>query len=133
MSTATATPQEMLARAEALRPALIERQEETERLARYPEATHRDFLDAGFYRLLTPRRYGGYEMAFADYLKVIDLIAERLAGDTLLEAVALASYPEKIRGFGHVKAETVLKVVPEIAARREAFLAGGGRVAEAAE
>ena len=62
MSTAVETPQDLLARAEALRPALIERQDETERLARYPEATHRDFLEAGFYRLLTPRRYGGFEL-----------------------------------------------------------------------
>jgi indolepyruvate ferredoxin oxidoreductase len=68
-----------------------------------------------------------------DYLKVIDLIAGKLAPDNLLEAAALASYPERIRGFGHVKAEAVLKAVPEIAARREAFLAGVSRVAEAAE
>jgi 3-hydroxy-9,10-secoandrosta-1,3,5(10)-triene-9,17-dione monooxygenase len=61
----------MLARAEALRPALLERQEETERRSYYPEATHRDFLEAGFYRMLTPRRYGGHEMDFASYLKVI--------------------------------------------------------------
>jgi indolepyruvate ferredoxin oxidoreductase len=69
----------------------------------------------------------------ADYLKVVDLIAERLAPDNLLEAVALASYPERIRGFGHVKAEAVLKVAPEVAARREAFLGAGPRAAEAAE
>ena len=69
----------------------------------------------------------------ADYLKVIDLIGERLRPDNLLEASALASYPEKIRGFGHVKAEAVLRVVPEIAARREAFLGAGPHVAEAAE
>jgi 3-hydroxy-9,10-secoandrosta-1,3,5(10)-triene-9,17-dione monooxygenase len=75
MSTAVETPQEMLARAEALRPALIERQEETERLAAYPEATHRDFLEAGFYRLLTPRRFGGHEMPLDDYLRVMIEVA----------------------------------------------------------
>jgi 3-hydroxy-9,10-secoandrosta-1,3,5(10)-triene-9,17-dione monooxygenase len=75
MSTALATPREMLSRAQALRPALVERQEETERLARYPEATHQELLDGGFYRLLTPRRYGGHEMAFADYLQVMIEIA----------------------------------------------------------
>ena len=75
MSAAVETPKDLLARAEALRPALIERQAETERLARYPEATHRDFLDAGFYRLLTPRRYGGYELDFASYLKVMIEVA----------------------------------------------------------
>ena len=75
MSAAVETPQDLLARAEALRPALIERQEETERLACYPEATHRDFLDAGFYRLLTPRRFGGFELDFASYLKVMIEVA----------------------------------------------------------
>jgi 3-hydroxy-9,10-secoandrosta-1,3,5(10)-triene-9,17-dione monooxygenase len=68
-------PREMIARAEALRPALLERQEETERLNRYPEATHRDFLDAGFYSLLTPRRYGGQEMDLPNYLRVMIEIA----------------------------------------------------------
>jgi 3-hydroxy-9,10-secoandrosta-1,3,5(10)-triene-9,17-dione monooxygenase len=75
MSAAVETPQDLLARAEALRPALIERQDETERLACYPEATHRDFLEAGFYRLLTPRRYGGFELDFASYLKVMIEVA----------------------------------------------------------
>jgi 3-hydroxy-9,10-secoandrosta-1,3,5(10)-triene-9,17-dione monooxygenase len=95
---------EMLARAEALRPALIERQEETERLARYPEATHRDFLDAGFYRLLTPRRYGGFELALPDFLRVMIEIARGCPstgwslclpiGHTLLLA---SLYPEEVQ------------------------------------
>jgi 3-hydroxy-9,10-secoandrosta-1,3,5(10)-triene-9,17-dione monooxygenase len=75
MSTAVASPKELLARAEALRPALVERQEETERLARYPEATHRDFLEAGFYALLTPRRFGGHELDLPSYLRIMIEIA----------------------------------------------------------
>ena len=41
------TPVEILARADALRPKLVERQAETEQLTYYPESTHREFLDAG--------------------------------------------------------------------------------------
>ena len=48
-------------------------------------------------------------------------------------AVPLAHYPEKIRGYGHVKLASVNKVAPEASARREAFVAGLPRIAEAAE
>jgi 3-hydroxy-9,10-secoandrosta-1,3,5(10)-triene-9,17-dione monooxygenase len=68
-------PKEMIARAEALRPVLMERQEETERLTHYPEATHLDFLRAGFYELLTPRRYGGHELDLPNFLRVMIEVA----------------------------------------------------------
>jgi 3-hydroxy-9,10-secoandrosta-1,3,5(10)-triene-9,17-dione monooxygenase len=55
------TAEEMVKRAVALRPALLERQQECERLRELPESTQRDFLAAGFYRILQPRRFGGYE------------------------------------------------------------------------
>ena len=55
------TPREIVARAAALRPELLERQEETEAPPSTRRRTHRDFPDAGFYRILQPRRYGGYE------------------------------------------------------------------------
>jgi 3-hydroxy-9,10-secoandrosta-1,3,5(10)-triene-9,17-dione monooxygenase len=69
------TPGEMLARAEAMRETLIGRQEETERLTYYPESTHREFLEAGFYRMLVPRRYGGYEFDLASFWRVIMAVA----------------------------------------------------------
>ena len=53
------TPDELLARARALRPLLTERAAETEALRRPPEDVHQAVDDAGFYRLLMPRRYGG--------------------------------------------------------------------------
>jgi hypothetical protein len=46
--------------------------------------------------------------------------------------VTLAQYPEKIRGFGHVKAEAAQRAAVEAAIRRGAFLAGRVK-AEAAE
>ena len=65
------TQRELIARAEALRPKLIERQAETEALTFYPESTHQDFLEAGFYRMLQPRRYGGYEFDVPTFVRVI--------------------------------------------------------------
>ena len=65
------TPQELVARAIALRPKLIAQQAETEERTYYSEELHRDFLDAGFYRLYVPRRYGGYELDVPTYLRVV--------------------------------------------------------------
>src|SRR6185437_8659131 len=55
------TPQALIDRAIALRPKLIAAQADTEERTYHSEELHRDFLDAGFYRLYVPRRYGGYE------------------------------------------------------------------------
>jgi 3-hydroxy-9,10-secoandrosta-1,3,5(10)-triene-9,17-dione monooxygenase len=67
----TLTSRDIVARAQDLRPALLERQAETEELRYYPEATHEDFLDAGFYRILVPRRYGGLELDVPTFARVI--------------------------------------------------------------
>jgi 3-hydroxy-9,10-secoandrosta-1,3,5(10)-triene-9,17-dione monooxygenase len=55
------TPEELIARAIALRPELIEHQAAAEARSFYSEQMHQKFLDAGFYRTYVPRRYGGYE------------------------------------------------------------------------
>jgi 3-hydroxy-9,10-secoandrosta-1,3,5(10)-triene-9,17-dione monooxygenase len=69
------TAQELVRRAAALRPALRDRQAETERLTCYPPETHQDFLKAGFYRTLQPRRYGGYEFGLPVFTRVVTEIA----------------------------------------------------------
>ncbi|MBC9731174.1 acyl-CoA dehydrogenase family protein [Streptomyces sp. TRM68367] len=69
------TERELVERAVALRPVLLERQAETERLTHYPESTHDDFLRAGFYRMLQPRRYGGYAFGLPVFYRVVTEIA----------------------------------------------------------
>ena len=69
------TPEEMIERAVALRPALLERQEECERLRELPESTQRDFLAAGFYRILQPRRFGGYEFGPDTFARTMSELA----------------------------------------------------------
>ncbi|WP_437050801.1 acyl-CoA dehydrogenase family protein [Streptomyces sp. enrichment culture] len=64
------TPDEIVARAEALAATLVERQAETERRGYYAEDTHQAFSRAGFYRILVPRRYGGYEFGPETFVKV---------------------------------------------------------------
>lgn len=61
----------ILDRARALRPALRERQGLCEELGRLPEETNEDFLRAGFYRMLQPRMFGGYEFSVVDFIRVM--------------------------------------------------------------
>jgi 3-hydroxy-9,10-secoandrosta-1,3,5(10)-triene-9,17-dione monooxygenase len=65
------TPLEMLRRAEALRPVLRERQPLCEQLGRLPEETNDEFLRAGFYRIVQPRMFGGYEFSLPDFIRVM--------------------------------------------------------------
>lgn len=69
------TPDEMLRRAQAMRPMLRERQAECEALGRLPEETNAEFVKAGFYRILQPRRFGGYEFDVPAFVNVMTEIA----------------------------------------------------------
>jgi 3-hydroxy-9,10-secoandrosta-1,3,5(10)-triene-9,17-dione monooxygenase len=64
------TEADLVERARRLVPVLRERQEETEGAGRILDETCRDFLDAGFYRILQPRRFGGYELDLAAFSRV---------------------------------------------------------------
>ena len=48
-----------------------------------------------------------------DYEADLDLIAARLTPDNLSVATALAAYPQRIRGFGHVKEAQARAVLAE--------------------
>jgi 3-hydroxy-9,10-secoandrosta-1,3,5(10)-triene-9,17-dione monooxygenase len=69
------TSDEFVARADALRPQLLEEQAETESRGYYSEGLHQAFKDAGFYRTLVPRRYGGLEFDVQTFFRVIASIA----------------------------------------------------------
>lgn len=65
------TPEELLERARAFAPMLIEGAEACEQLGRMPDATNQAFEDAGFYRILQPARYGGYEYFPSVFYRVV--------------------------------------------------------------
>jgi indolepyruvate ferredoxin oxidoreductase len=69
----------------------------------------------------------------AEYLDVLADIVEHLTPDNHSSAVALASLPEKIRGFGHVKQRHIAAAQAEEAALREQFGAGSTPLLKAAE
>src|SRR5499427_2416066 len=56
------TPEEYLGGVRALLPVLRERSADAERLRRLPDETFADFQEAGLFRALQPKRYGGYEL-----------------------------------------------------------------------
>ncbi|MDB5607010.1 MAG: acyl-CoA dehydrogenase [Bradyrhizobium sp.] len=56
-------------RAEALLPRLRDRAARTEELRGLPPETERDLLDAGLFRILQPKRVGGFEF---DYVALVD-------------------------------------------------------------
>ena len=67
------TPEILLARAAALVPVLADRAAETERQRQVPAQSVADLTAAGLFRVLQPKRFGGYEY---DFNLLIRLIAE---------------------------------------------------------
>ena len=73
------TAEVMLERARAMIPVLRERAAEAERLRTLPEETVNDFLAAGFYRILQPARFGGYELGLRAFCEVMSLVSQGCA------------------------------------------------------
>ena len=65
------TAETLVARAAALRPLLLEQQEQNDRRGHYCEEVHRAMLDAGLYRILQPRMFGGYELGLETFIRVV--------------------------------------------------------------
>ena len=64
------SPAEVLERTRALIPTLLARAPEGERLRRVPDETIADMQAAGVFRVLQPKRWGGYEMDIHTYFDV---------------------------------------------------------------
>ncbi|HEU0168664.1 MAG TPA: acyl-CoA dehydrogenase family protein [Chloroflexota bacterium] len=69
------TPEEMIRLASKMVPRLRERQGLCEQQGRLPDVSNDEFVDAGFYRILQPRRFGGYEFAMPTFMKVMMEVA----------------------------------------------------------
>ena len=101
------TVAELLRRADALRELLRARQTECEAAGELSVDTNDRFLAAGFYRILQPRIFGGYELALPDFIRVMIAIARGCSESAWV--LALTS--------GH----TVLAAQLSEAAQREVF------------
>ena len=65
------TPDEAVDRARSLHPLLQAQQVENEARGAYSQELHAAFLQAGFYRLVLPRLFGGYEFGLPDFYRVM--------------------------------------------------------------
>ena len=65
------TPDEIIDRARGLKAAIRAEAPDAEKRGHYSQALHEQFLKAGFYRLLQPRRFGGYEFDVPTFYKVM--------------------------------------------------------------
>src|SRR5689334_5868745 len=63
-SLSSPTIDDVVKRGQALLPAIQQRAAETEALGQLPAATVADFRDAGLFRVLQPRRFGGMELDY---------------------------------------------------------------------
>ena len=70
LSNDNPTPEELIARARAAIPSLRARQEAAERNRQIPQANIDEMLDAGLYRVLQPKRYGGMEYGLDTFVKL---------------------------------------------------------------
>lgn len=66
-----AITEELLARAREIRPLLREQQAETERNGVYSKEVHEFFIEHGFYRMLAPLKFGGFELTVSAFYQVI--------------------------------------------------------------
>ncbi|MGW3106627.1 acyl-CoA dehydrogenase family protein [Streptomyces sp. NPDC001100] len=65
------TAEEVIARAAAMRPTLRENRVKAADEGTYSPEIHKAFEDAGFYRLVQPRKYGGYEFGLETYYRTM--------------------------------------------------------------
>ncbi len=71
----TALPLDLAARADALRPTLLERADEIEAARRLPRDLSDTFAEAGFYRMLVPEVYGGLELPPWELVRTVESLA----------------------------------------------------------
>jgi 3-hydroxy-9,10-secoandrosta-1,3,5(10)-triene-9,17-dione monooxygenase len=93
------TPAQLLGRARALVPALRERQAATEAAGRLLDETHKEFVEAGFYRTIQPRRFGGYEFGLRDFIRVMSEVSRGCPSSGWVLGLT-AGHPHLLGHFG---------------------------------
>jgi 3-hydroxy-9,10-secoandrosta-1,3,5(10)-triene-9,17-dione monooxygenase len=88
---ASISPQTLIERARALVPVLLERAARTEAAERLLPETVSDFIDAGFFRIVQPRRFGGFEFGI-DVLEEVVIEVGRGCGSSAWTLAILAGH-----------------------------------------
>ena len=122
---------EMVERASALVPALRARAVQTESLRRIPDETIQDFLDAGLFRVLQPRRWGGFELDYGRTQTELCNVLGRACGSSAWVQCVLACHAWCLAMFSPEAQEAVWGSSPDtLIASAFAFKTGRGRPVE---
>ena len=81
------TAEELLARARDMVPTMRERAGRTEKNRRILPETNQDFIEAGFYKVLQPRRYGGYGLDYGVNCEISVEIARGCASSGWISSI----------------------------------------------
>jgi 3-hydroxy-9,10-secoandrosta-1,3,5(10)-triene-9,17-dione monooxygenase len=83
------THQQVVARARALQPILHEHAAAGESLRRLPDPVNAALVNAGMFRLQTPKRFGGYAVGVSTVLEVTEALAEADASVSWLVVIGV--------------------------------------------
>jgi 3-hydroxy-9,10-secoandrosta-1,3,5(10)-triene-9,17-dione monooxygenase len=78
---------DLVRRAESLQPLLAKNAPESDRNRRASEENIQAIADAGLFKLMVPRRYGGFEGTIRSYLEVSSALAEACGGTAWVAAL----------------------------------------------
>jgi len=130
-------PEELIRRAESMCDMLRSRQDATEAEGNISVETNQALVDAGFYRVVQPKAFGGYGFDLPTYVRMIAAISRGcpetawVLSLTLGHVYQLSTYPlaAQLDAYGHVGDFRA----PEVAARQGVGVAvpGGYRVSGA--
>ena len=110
---------DLVARAAALQPLLREYAAKTDAGRCLPDAVNAALTEAGFFRLVTPQRFGGYDASLRTVMEVVETLG---AGDASAAwSVAIATVASSMAGRASVQAQQEL-----FGSDPDARVAGGG-------
>ena len=78
---------ELVARARAMVPNLRQRAGATEAARRISKEAGQEFADAGFFRVLQPKRFGGYEAPFGTHMRIATELGRGCASSAWVASV----------------------------------------------
>ena len=105
---------QIIERARALGPAIAARIVETDQFRRLPAESAREFLDAGFARILVPKDFGGYELGFDTWYEMIREIS-KADGSHGWCAGLIAHHPHMLNQFPIEAQQNVWADGPDVA------------------
>lgn len=100
------TPAELIERARAMIPAIKARAAQCTAERRIPSDTIREFQEAGFFKILQPKRWGGYEMEPNVFFEVQKLLAQGCMSTGWVYGV-VGGHPYELALFPHQAQEDV--------------------------